>query len=754
MGGKQSCGKTCSNCAADCARASTGYADDFDDERPGGDPAGATFEETLEDLNGLDRQLMLFCATSNLAAVRWLLHLGAHWDACDANGTTCLHVACRAGTLAIVKELLRYPDLLHSVDAAGWTPLHIAVLMGRRGVVVRLLQAGAPLHVRNGKGQEPTELCADSGTYDAIRAYEAHMQTSPNKAWDFSKEVGPGEDVIGSRLQYEPFFVPRQPIVRTQQYKKEFQRIGMLMFNAQPGFGLAFLVAAGVARDYPVDMSNFLRRSKVDIRQVGCFLGEAFSLSHTIRLEFINSVVLQNTGIVSALIQVFHMLQLPDDLQKINRLVHGVARIWWRQHERVQKDLASGFGTTRRLGQGHGPQLHFSDELVGLELKQYLTSSDALHQLMFSTVLLHWYVYRDGGSTRNDLPYQVWKKMNVGLEEGGGDVPDHIQQQIYAIVCRAFIPELSVAPGQAAAHDANAAAVAAVAASRSGRGGGGGDVGGLLLANRPYGGAESLRVIGGPGDAAAGGSVSMFGPRAGHPSSSSTASTPPLGVNGKPCMLTPFSAMEGWAQIVGGGFPRPTGLSGMQTVTYKHVSSIFSEVTHSTSSLPFHGSQMMGAGENGNGSMHSVATGLPATTGKLDDHAWLSLCCTLLFFSAPQMGVPYAFLELKRALVSALDEESRVMTVVGAPEAEDDLDSAAGPVAFPLPSGRTVPVSIVLLLPDGRWQEMSLPKLDLRLATSEDLQKWTMHLTAASQGKVPTTQVLSGQLSQVSHSLA
>ena len=28
---------------------SKGFGDDFDDERPGGDPAGATFEETLEE---------------------------------------------------------------------------------------------------------------------------------------------------------------------------------------------------------------------------------------------------------------------------------------------------------------------------------------------------------------------------------------------------------------------------------------------------------------------------------------------------------------------------------------------------------------------------------------------------------------------------------------------------------------------------------------------------------------------------------
>ena len=29
------------------------------------------------------------------------------------------------------------------------------------------------------------------------------------------------EDIVGSRLQYEPFFVPRQPVIRSQQFKKE-----------------------------------------------------------------------------------------------------------------------------------------------------------------------------------------------------------------------------------------------------------------------------------------------------------------------------------------------------------------------------------------------------------------------------------------------------------------------------------------------------------------------------------------------------
>ena len=29
------------------------------------------------------------------------------------------------------------------------------------------------------------------------------------------------QDIVGSRLQYEPFFVPRQPVIRSQQFKKE-----------------------------------------------------------------------------------------------------------------------------------------------------------------------------------------------------------------------------------------------------------------------------------------------------------------------------------------------------------------------------------------------------------------------------------------------------------------------------------------------------------------------------------------------------
>jgi len=411
-------------------------------------------------------------------------------------------------------------------------------------------------------------------------------------------------------------------------------------------------------------MSTFLRRSKVDIKQVGNFLGEAFSLSHTIRLEFLNSVVLQNTGVVSALIQVFHMLQLPDDLQKINRLVHGVARIWWRQHERMQRESSGVVPARQKQASENGSmQLHLTQELCGLELKQYLSGSDVLHQLMFSTVLLHWYLYRDGpNAAKKEMDFGTWQRLNRGIETNGTNVPDHVQQQVYTLVNKAFIPELAVASAQR-------------------KGEGGPDEGG------------------GPGEIAA------------------ERPTAPL--------LAPFAAAEGWAQIVGGGFPKPSGAAGVQTVTYSHVSSIFSEVTHGNSGIV---RSPLAAGTD------LKKSEAPNRMAKRDDFAWLSVVYTLLFFAAhPQMGAPYAFIELRRVCISHMDEGNQELTLVGTLDPEES-DAADFTVARRDPNGVS-PVGIVLMLPDGRWQELSMPKLDLRFPSAESLKMWANHIMAGGQGK-------------------
>jgi len=438
----------------------------------------------------------------------------------------------------------------------------------------------------------------------------------------------------------------------------------------------------------------------VDIKQVGGFLGEAFSLSHTIRLEFINSVVLQNTGVVSALARVFHMLQLPDDLQKINRLVHGVARIWWRQHERMVKDLTAQPSPIKPVD-ANGNPITPMEEFTGLELKQYLSSSDVLHQLMFSTILLHWFVHKDGtGGQKRELDFSVWKQLNQGMEAGSTDVPDHVQQRVHAIISRSFIIELAVA----------------TANSRNrGDGGGGPDEGGGH----------------GPGDDW-GAMVASERPRS------------PI--------LSPSAALEGWTQIVGGGFPKPSGLSGVQTVTYKHVSNIFSEVTNSLGMLksplgfPQNAEGQHAASQGSNGPTQLKATGGQESGPgpRRDDCAWLSICYTLLFFSAsPITGAPYAFVELQKVTVSNVQADTRILSLVGVAEPEDhdaDLAAAGGNhTKTTTPTGvdkASTPVVIVLLLPDGRWQELNLPKLDLRVQSTAELEMWAAHLTAASQGKV------------------
>merc|ERR1719487_411792 len=139
-------------------------------------------------------------------------------------------------------------------------------------------------------------------------------------------------------MRYEPFFVPRAPLIQSQDLPggsaSQLTDMGKSIFNRQPGRGLAFVVACGCTRDYPIDLVAFLRGSGLDAGQVGHFLGEAFSLSKILRLEFINSVAFTNTGVVASLTKAFANFKVPPDLRKIDRIMHSLAEVWWRQHDR------------------------------------------------------------------------------------------------------------------------------------------------------------------------------------------------------------------------------------------------------------------------------------------------------------------------------------------------------------------------------------------------------------------------------------
>jgi len=150
------------------------------------------------------------------------------------------------------------------------------------------------------------------------------------------------------------------------RHQEELQRLGIEIFNTSPGQGMAFLVAVGAVRDYPVEINNFLVRVGVNPKGFGTFLGEDHSIAQTLRLEFLNALPLLNTGALHALQLAFQEIAVPDDWAKTDRLVQGIAHFWWRQHEDSE---------------GYQPQnykrVNSHTEAAGVELQRCLQGSDA-----------------------------------------------------------------------------------------------------------------------------------------------------------------------------------------------------------------------------------------------------------------------------------------------------------------------------------------------------------------------------------------
>ncbi|CAK9096122.1 unnamed protein product [Durusdinium trenchii] len=408
------------------AQVQHGVENELFDDTSACDSAGAVFTETLEELNEVDRLLLLFSASRNLAGVRWLIRLGANPDACDTNGTTCLHTACRSGSVTIVAELLAQRKLsIDACDAAGWSALHVALFMGRRHISVMLMQHGANPTISNGRGQRAVELSSDIWLREAVTGYSQHWELKTLEQWTPPKPEATdvqaghskgfvlysfpvGHVQVSSRLRFEPFFVPRTAVMK--EGGADLQKLSEAIFNQRPGQGLAFVVATGCIRDFPVELSAFLGQRGICSSQVGSFLGEDFALSQTLRLEFINSVRLIGTGVVSCLAKVFKTIVIPTEMVKIDRLVDGIAQIWWRQHEQLAKK------------EGDDSQAKDEDpEVHGMELMRSLGNYDVLHQLMFATILLHWNLYAP-------LPPSQRVSAEEWLEISAGILPEHMER--------------------------------------------------------------------------------------------------------------------------------------------------------------------------------------------------------------------------------------------------------------------------------------------------------------------------------------
>jgi len=726
----------CGRVTTICPKMSSLESDIFDDPTSC-DPAGAIFRETLEDLNEVDRLLLLFCSSCNLAAVRWLFVLGASPDACDTNGTTCLHAACRSGSIAIVRDLMARGLPLDAADVTGWTALHIAAFMGRRAVAVELMQSGIDLSRKNLKGMGPADLCSDGWLREAIYSCGRHCQIH-GKAGGSTWKIGVEHDVdlvediqVSSRLRFEPFFVPRKAVLRDPARMDGLRQLGIEIFNRTPGQGLAFLVASGAVRDFPIELSTFLLENSVSPVQVGEFLGEDFSLSQTLRLEFINSVRLTGTGVVACLAKVFSRVHIPSDMQKIDRLLESVAQIWWRQHERLQERSLNGDL------EGDGT------EIEGLQLMKHLANYGVLAQMMFSSVLLHWSLYAPLPPSQR-ITLQQWLDMNVGL--GGPDdsasrssIKDtagsqsargstkqrqlqHMQCLIYNAINRAFLPQLQIwsAPNPSSSGKLPSSLASSWATMK------------------PVTWQEQEPV------------EREFSERE--------------APKNEPGKKKDEEVLESWACLVGGGFPSSGSMGyGMgSTMTYRHVRSIHSETTSSTFRMatpsnsrpnvmdgpaPPTISREVTRGVTFPGS-RAAAADIAPTFGASGDRVWLSLKQAMLFFSAkPQHWAPYAFVPLSHVSLRVVDPQTCSFTLEGRPVATPqqaartgDIDILGKARAQSKPPGGTAAeapeenVQIVFLLPDGRWQTIEVTQLEVQVMDNSQLDKWVNGLSSYCRG--------------------
>jgi len=681
------------------------------------DPTGAVFNETLEELNDIDRQLLLFSSSANLVAVRWLLGLGGNPGTRDMNGTTCLHAACRSGSPSVVETLITASSLeanpLLNVDVAGWTPLHIAAFMGRHEVVTLLLQAGAPLTQRNFAGNTPSDLCSDARTREVINSlgqYVKERKFGPGMAGEeetgivFGTHIKPSSSLGSSSrtmasstrdmpmtdqghqyMRYEPFFVPRAPMIPSSDLPhgrlQQLSDIGKAIFNHQPGRGLAFVVACGCTRDYPIDLVAFLRGGDLDPAQVGHFIGEAFSLSKILRLEFINSVTFTHTGVVSSLTKAFANFKVPPDLRKIDRIVHSLAEVWWRQHERLDGPYpvlhAEGTLSLVYPDPGHdeppfSAEKAFNGELSGSQLRAALTGPEVLHQLLFSAMLLHWNLHAPLPDSER-LTASDWLELNRGIASVAPgstirDLPEQVLQPIYEALSRAEDSRLQIPVG------------------------------------------NQLPLLGQPS------------PR------------PTEGIS----TLSSYAQVEGWARILGSQVPVPPGLASQgeaNAVSCVQMSNMLSEATDTSrryrdtnscqvQPVPHQLPQNM-AVVNG-GALAAVQVASPPRDNP--DAAWLCLCKSMLFIATgPGSTAPFAFVHLRSVRLTGLEPGKNLITIDGG--------SAGFSVA------KAFPLQLVFLLPDGRWQNFEIPQLEFEVYDRSQMERWMFVLSEIAKGNAEYAEV-------------
>ncbi|CAE7676801.1 BIG4, partial [Symbiodinium pilosum] len=244
---------------------------------------------------------------------------------------------------------------------------------------------------------------------------------------------------VPHQCERELFFVtPKASIKEVTTFRKSLMKLLVLLFNLKPSAGLAFAVACGLSESYGAAARALLHTEGADRSKIGNFLGQDFSLCLLVRFGVLDSLPLLCTGVISCLEMAFARIQLPEDMDRMERLLHAAALVWWRKHRALSPSMLPPETTPESEPPGS------NRELVGHALLQYISSAQVLAQLMFSTVMLHCVIHGDGTGEPGEMSYESWTGMNKGLEDINKDVPEFVQRPIYDAVCKKFSPELSV----------------------------------------------------------------------------------------------------------------------------------------------------------------------------------------------------------------------------------------------------------------------------------------------------------------------
>mmetsp|Transcript_101436 Transcript_101436/g.316248 ORF Transcript_101436/g.316248 Transcript_101436/m.316248 type:complete len:609 (+) Transcript_101436:3-1829(+) len=304
--------------------------------------------------------------------------------------------------------------------------------MGRRPLAVLLLRHGADPNVKNKRGATPASVCTDPGTRELFKGTSfSALSGAPTT----DSKGGVRGDASDRTTCCVPFFVPRQPLFLDCAHSAELVSLCSEMLDRSVGHGLAFCVAVGVVKDRPTDLSHFLLEQRTNPKRLGEFLGEELSMSETLRLAFMDSMDLFNTGVVNALCRAFRHIHAPQNFGKIDRLTTAVAHMWWRAHD-VLEDIEED----SLLGARHrepAPRLE-AGEISGMELRRHMRSVEGLQRLMFSTVMLYWAMHGSPVSfplpasvSKDHLSIRGWIDMNLGIEVDGTNVPSCVVEGIY-----------------------------------------------------------------------------------------------------------------------------------------------------------------------------------------------------------------------------------------------------------------------------------------------------------------------------------